>query len=95
MGAHTSRFDLPVGYHRFHENQMFNFQLNRWHSLGFARFEDMERASRSIRDFSDWKTEMLRLAEEAESEGRLRNAAIYYRGAAFYMMTDDPDRDRC
>jgi len=28
-----STFTFPVGYHRFHKDQVFNFQLNRWHSL--------------------------------------------------------------
>jgi pimeloyl-ACP methyl ester carboxylesterase len=35
---------------------------------------------------------MLDLAQKAESEGRLENAAIYYRGAEFYINQDDPDK---
>jgi hypothetical protein len=37
-----SKFTFPVGYHKFHKKQVFNFQLNRWHSFGYARFEDMK-----------------------------------------------------
>lgn len=87
-------FTLPVGYHDFHKKQVFNFQFNRWYSLGFARYEDMEKAGKSIHDFSDWKKVMLKLAHEAESDGRLLNAAIYYRGASFYMLSDDPDKGK-
>ena len=52
-------FDLPVGYHRFHKKQIFNYQLNRWHSFGYARFEDMEEAGRRNQQFADWKLVML------------------------------------
>jgi len=33
---------FPVGYHQFHKNQVYNFQLNRFYSLGFTKFEDIE-----------------------------------------------------
>ncbi len=87
------RFDLPVGYHRFHGKQLFNYQLNRWHSFGYARYEDMEKAGRRIGDFSDWKRVMVELAERALSEGRRMNAAFYYRAAEFYTFRDDPDKE--
>ena len=32
---------FPVGYHKFHKKQFYNFQLNRWYSIGYTRFEDM------------------------------------------------------
>jgi len=83
---------FPVGYHEFHEKQLFNFQLNRWYSLGYARLEDMQEAGRRINSFSDWKAEMLRQAEKAMSEDRLMNATFYYRAAEFYTSQDDPDK---
>jgi esterase/lipase len=85
-------YDLPVGYFDFHKKQIYNFQFNRWYSFGFARFEDMERAGEKINNFSDWKPVMQDLAQKAEAEGRLENAAIYYRGAEFYINQDDPDK---
>ena len=36
------QFTFPVGYREFHKSQVFNFQLNRWYSFGYARLEDME-----------------------------------------------------
>jgi len=85
-------FTFPVGYHGFHKSQVFNFQLNRWHSFGYARLEDMQEAGRRISSFADWKTEMVRQADKAVSEGRLVNATFYYRAAEFYTFEEDPDK---
>ncbi len=88
-----SEIKFPIGYYQFHKKQLFNFQLNRWYSLGYARLKDMEEAGRRIKGFKDWKREMLKLAEEAASENRLMNAAFYYRAAEFYLKSRDPDKE--
>jgi len=80
---------FPVGYHRFHTKQIFNFQLNRWHSLSFGRFEDFSSVGGKVKDFTDWRREMIRLAETAETEKRLADAAMYYRAAEFYTFEGD------
>jgi len=41
-------FDFPVGYYILHHTKIIDFQLNRWHSLGYARLEDMRSAGRQI-----------------------------------------------
>jgi len=87
------QFHFPVGYHQFHKDQVFNFQLNRWYSLGYARFEDMKEVGQRINTFEEWKTEMLKLAEKAFAEDRLMNAAFYYRAAEFYTLLGDPDKE--
>jgi len=84
-----SKFIFPVGYHKFYKKQVFNFQLNRWYSLGYDRFEDIKEVSHKVKSFKDWKTEMVKLAEKAESENRLMNAAFYYRASEFYMLQDN------
>jgi pimeloyl-ACP methyl ester carboxylesterase len=86
-------FTFPVGYHPFHVEQLYNFQLNRWYSLGYARFEDMVEAGKRIRTFNEWKPVMLQLAEKAVSENRLMNAAFLYRAAEFYTLPKDPDKE--
>ncbi|MGD2070544.1 MAG: alpha/beta fold hydrolase [Gemmatimonadota bacterium] len=86
-------FSLPVGYRAFHPDQLFNFQLNRPFSLGYAREEDLAEVGRAVADFADWKREMLCQAERAASESRLVNAAAYFRAAEFYTLPDDPDKD--
>lgn len=93
IADNDSAFTFPVGYHRFHKNQLYNYQLNRWYSFGYARFEDMEKAGRKIRKFADWKSEMLKLAEEALSEDRILNAAFYFRAAEFYVKSADSEKE--
>jgi len=88
-----TEFTLPIGYHEFHKDQGINFQLNRYYSFGYARFEDMKKAGQKINSFEDWKIEMLKLAESAVSEGRLMNAAFYYRAAEFFVLRDDPEKE--
>jgi pimeloyl-ACP methyl ester carboxylesterase len=87
------KFTFPVGYHEFHKDKAFNFQLNRWYSLGYARLEDMEEAGQKINSFEEWKIEMLKLAEISVSEGRLINAAYYYRAAELFTTREDLDKE--
>ncbi len=86
-------FQFPVGYHRFHRRQLFNFQLNRWYSLGYTRLRDLEEAGKKIKSFGDWKLRMVELAERALDENRLMNAAFYYRAAEFYVRSKDPEKE--
>ncbi|MGD2122491.1 MAG: alpha/beta fold hydrolase [Gemmatimonadota bacterium] len=90
--ADTPEFVFPVGYERFHRKQLFNFQLNRPYSLGYARAEDLIEAGKRIGSFAEWKKEMLRQADLAVAEERLRNAAFYVRATEFYTFPDDPDK---
>lgn len=81
---------LPVGYHRFARSRFVNYQLNRWYSLGFTRFEDVAEAGRQIRSFDDNTRIFMALASAAEADGRLRNAAFYHRAAEFLVDPADP-----
>ena len=76
MPERCGGFTYPVGYQPFHREQLFNFQLNRPYSLGYARLQDLTTAGQRIATFAEWKTEMLWLATEALSEHRLMNAAF-------------------
>jgi len=86
------KFTFPVGYYKFHKKQLFNFQFNRWHSFGYARFEDMKEVGQKVDTFDDWKAEMEQLAEKAVSENRFMNAAFYYRAAEFYILYDNSEK---
>jgi len=88
----TNKFEFPIGYHKFHKKQLFNFQLNRWYSFGYARFEDFIEAGKHIDSFDDWKKEMLKLAEKAVEENMLVRATFYYRAAEFYLLTETPEK---
>jgi pimeloyl-ACP methyl ester carboxylesterase len=86
------KFSYPVGYHDFHKNKSMNFQLNRWHSIGFMRREDIIKVAPKISDFQDWKDEMITAAETAAAEDRMMNAAFFYRAAEFFTHTGDVDK---
>ena len=88
-----TKFTFPVGYQEFHKDRGYNFQLNRYYSMGLGRFEDMKVAGQKINSIEDWKTEMLKLAETSVSEGRLMNAAFYFRAAEFYLLRDNPEKE--
>lgn len=79
---------FPVGYFRFHDQKVFNYQLNRWHSIGLAKYDDCVNMAKEIKTFHDWTETMTRFAELAEQEGRLLNAAAYYRSSEFYTTYD-------
>jgi len=65
-----SRFTFPVGYHNIHRTKIVNYQLNRWHSLGYCRLEDLKAAAARMRRMDDFKNEMVREGERALSEER-------------------------
>jgi len=88
-----SKFTFPVGYHKFHKDQLFNYQLNRWYSFGYIKLEDMKEVGQRVKNFEIWKTAMLEKAEKAESEQRLMQAAFFYRAAEFYTFQKDPDKE--
>jgi len=87
------KLTFPVGYLRFHRDQLFNFPLNRWYSQGYVRREDMAEVGSRVATFADWKREMLSLADRAFDEGRLVNAAFAYRAAELYTLSHDPDKE--
>lgn len=86
-------FDFPVGYYDLHKTKIIDYQLNRWHSFGYSRLDDMREAAGRIHNLVDWKPEMTRQAERALAEGRLMNATFSYRAAEFFAHPDDPDKD--
>jgi alpha-beta hydrolase superfamily lysophospholipase len=88
-----TEFIFPIGYKEFHKDRGYNFQLNRYYSMGLGRFEDMKEAGQNINSLEDWKIQMLKLAETSVSDGRLMNAAFYYRAAEFYLLRDDPEKE--
>ena len=85
-------FDFPVGYLSFHKDKVLNYQFNRWYSFGYATYNDMAKAASEIESFGDWAEGMAKLAREAEAQGRMLNAAFYYRSAEFYLAPGDDEK---
>ena len=92
MTENNGSFKFPIGYHKFHKNQFFNFPLNRWFALGYAELGDMEEAGKRINTMKDWKCAMVKLADQAISDNRLMNTAFYYRAAELYVSAEDPEK---
>ncbi|NLU38836.1 MAG: alpha/beta hydrolase [Bacteroidales bacterium] len=84
---------FPVGYHRFHNKQLFNYQLNRWHSLGYLAYDDLKNAGERIRKFDDWKPVMLELAGRKQDKKKNIEAAFYYRAAEFYTLYGQENKE--
>lgn len=53
--ANYKKSAFPVGYHDFHKDPGFNFQLNRWYSMGYIAFEDLKEAGQKINSLEEWK----------------------------------------
>ncbi|MBS4036462.1 MAG: alpha/beta fold hydrolase [Ignavibacterium sp.] len=86
-------FTFPIGYNKFHKNQLFNFQLNRWYSLGYTSYEDLVDVGNRIKSFTDWKREMISLADKSIAKNEFLSAAFYYRAAEFYLLDEVPEKE--
>jgi pimeloyl-ACP methyl ester carboxylesterase len=85
---------LPVGFHQFNRDRFINFQVNRLYSLGFSRLLDLKKVGAGIETFGDYTRGFAGLAEEAEAQGRIENAAFYYRAAEFLTKPSNPEKLR-
>jgi len=62
----NQQIKFPVGYEKFHGKKLFNFQLNRPYSFGYADFNDLKEVGSRNNSFESWKREMLKLSEKAD-----------------------------
>ena len=89
---------MPVSFKRgvyhFNEERNFDFQLNRIIMWDGGRIEDIVPISQKIHNSETWKTELIKLGEQAEEEGRTENAIAYYRMSEFFMYDGDPDKKK-
>jgi hypothetical protein len=84
---------FPVRYGSFHDDLGLNFQMNRWMTwIGERAADDLHRVASRIRDYDDWRREMLALADEKVHAGAPLDAAYYVRAAEFFMLPGDPDK---
>jgi hypothetical protein len=70
------------GYLALHPDPAFNFFMNRM--VGTNDPGELAAIGRRITTFEDWVREMTAAAEQAEADGRLLNAAGYWRAVEFY-----------
>lgn len=88
--AQSAQPSSPIGYQSLHPDQQINYQLNR--CLTGGRLGDLRAIAPKIHGFADWKRELTGIAKTALDEGRIHNAAYYYRYSCFFCLPDDPDK---
>ena len=54
--------------------------------------KDIQKIADKIHDSTSWKKEMIAIGRQAETEGRIKEAIVYYRMSEFFMYDGDPDK---
>jgi len=81
---------LPPGFLNLHPDPPFNFLLNRLASTNSP--DELTELGRSIQTMEDCVRVLLDAAQRAEAEGRLLEAANFWRGAEFYIPAGEPGK---
>lgn len=82
------------GVYSLNKEKNFDFQLNRLINWDGGRLEDVQKIASNIKNSADWKRELIRLGDEALSDGRTENAIGYYRMSEFFMYDGDVDKKK-
>ncbi len=80
-----------TGFYAFSENVGMNFQLNRFWSMGALEKAELEEIGRKATDFGKWIALFTEAGERAAAEGDHLKAAVCYRAAQFYTLSDAKD----
>lgn len=84
---------FPISTYKFHDDPNFNYQMNRWTSMGNLPVDVVRKTAAKIKSLRDYCSEFLKLAREAESNGDVQRAAFYYRAVDFFLPYDDPKKE--
>lgn len=84
---------FPIGTYKFHDEPNFNYQMNRWTSLGDLPVDVVRKTAAKIKNLQDYCSEFLKLAREAEANGDIQQAAFYYRAVDFFLPYDNPGKE--
>jgi len=83
---------FQVGSRKLHPEPNFNYQLNRLALWNGGDWDELTEAAKRISNAADWEREILALGEKALADGRLQNAAGYFRMAEFFMYDGNPEK---
>lgn len=86
--------NFPVGYHDFHKDTAFNFQLNRFYSFGCLSYDTVAEIGKEVRDFESWSKSFLGRVESFHNSGDLVASATCLRAAIFFMLDDEADANK-
>jgi pimeloyl-ACP methyl ester carboxylesterase len=84
--------DFPLGSRQLHHEPNFNYQLNRLALWNGGDWDELAQAAKRINNAADWEREIILLGEKALADGRLPNAAGYFRMAEFFMFEGNPEK---
>ena len=80
-----------VGYYEFSGDAGMNFQLNRFYSMGVFEKEELAELGRRATDFEKWIALFTEAGDRAAEAGDHNRAALCYRAAQFYTLSDARD----
>ncbi|WP_339366028.1 hypothetical protein, partial [Vallitalea maricola] len=80
---------FPIGYHTFNNDNLLNFQLNRWYSTGFLSYDELKQAGERINNLQNAKSVFKELGEKAVNDNRWLVGATYLRAAEFFSLGND------
>ena len=85
--------EFHVGFYDFSKDTGMNFQLNRFYSFGILEKEELFEIGRKAVDFETWISLFTEAGRKAEAEGDHLKAALCYRAAQFYTLSDAKDEN--
>ncbi len=88
--------DFPVGSYRLNSNTQINFQMNRFFRLSNdpEMLAELKNVGSQIHDYGDFIQKFLQLGVASLSNGKKLNAALYFRGAEFFIKESDPRKQK-
>lgn len=86
--------DFPVGLHQLHPNQSINFQMNRFYNWSNdpEMLDEMKNAGGFIHSYDDYIKSFIALGKEALKKDKKLKAALYFRGAEFFIPEGGPNK---
>lgn len=86
--------DFPVGLYNLHPDKSVNFQMNRFYNWSNdpVMLDEMKEAGTAIHSYGDFIQSFLSLGQEALKKGDKLRAALYFRGAEFFIPEGEPHK---
>lgn len=86
--------DFPIGLYNLHPDKSVNFQMNRFFNLSndIKMMEEMKLAGASINTYDDLVKSFVDLGKKALKKDEKLRAALYFRGAEFFLPENNPQK---
>lgn len=83
--------NFPVGFHDFHKDTAFNFQLNRFYSFGCLGYDVVAEIGKELTNFESWSKAFLSRTQSFHNNGDLIASATCLRAAMFFALEKEGD----